>query len=47
TFEQPIVDMSRLGIENLYQMSLGLAKLPVKIMLETKFIKGRSTAKIA
>ena len=45
TFEQPIVDMARQGIENLYQMSLGLAKLPVKILLEAKFIKGRSTAK--
>ncbi len=42
TFEQPIVDMARLGIESLYQMSLGLAKLPVKILLEAKFIKGRS-----
>ena len=46
TFEQPIVDMSRQGIENLYQMSMGLAKLPVKIMLEAKWIKGRSTASI-
>ncbi|MEI6437565.1 MAG: substrate-binding domain-containing protein [Candidatus Omnitrophota bacterium] len=45
TFEQPIVDMARLGVENLYQMSLGLAKLPVKILLEAKLIKGRSTAK--
>jgi LacI family transcriptional regulator len=42
TFEQPIVDMARLGLENLYQMSLGLAKLPVKITLGVKFIKGRT-----
>ncbi len=44
TFQQPIVDMSRQGIENLYQMSLGLARLPVKILLEARFIKGRSVA---
>ncbi|MBF0485792.1 MAG: substrate-binding domain-containing protein, partial [Candidatus Omnitrophica bacterium] len=42
TYEQPIVDMARLGVENLYQMSLGLAKLPVKITLGAKFIKGRT-----
>jgi DNA-binding LacI/PurR family transcriptional regulator len=42
TFEQPIVDMARLGIESLYQMSLGLAKLPIKVLLEAKFIKGRT-----
>ena len=46
TFEQPIVDMARLGVESLYQMSLGLAKLPVKMLLEAKFIKGRTTASI-
>jgi DNA-binding LacI/PurR family transcriptional regulator len=44
TFEQPIVDMARLGLENLYQISLGQAKLPVKITLGAKFIKGRTTA---
>ncbi|MBF0123609.1 MAG: substrate-binding domain-containing protein [Candidatus Omnitrophica bacterium] len=44
TFEQPIVDMARLGIESLYQMSLGLAKLPVKMLLEAKLVKGLSTA---
>ncbi len=46
TFEQPIADMARLGFENLYQVSLGLAKLPVKISLEAKFIKGRTTMAI-
>ena len=46
TFEQPIVDMARLGIESLYQMSMGLAKLPVKTLLEAKFIKGRTVGKI-
>lgn len=44
TFEQPISDMARLGLENLYQMSLGLAKLPVKVTLGAKFIKGKTTA---
>lgn len=42
TYEQPIVDMARLGMENLYQISLGQAKLPVKITLGAKFIKGRT-----
>ncbi len=46
TFEHPIVDMARLGVENLYQMSLGLAKLPIKVLLEAKFIKGRTTSTI-
>ena len=46
TFEQPIVDMARLGIESLYQMSLGLAKLPIKVLLEAKFIKGRTVAPV-
>lgn len=42
TFEQPLVDMARQGIESLYQMSMGLARLPVKLMLEARMIKGRS-----
>jgi LacI family transcriptional regulator len=46
TFEQPIVDMARAGIEGLYQMSLGLAKLPIKSLLEARFIKGRTTASL-
>ncbi|NLE65018.1 MAG: LacI family transcriptional regulator [Elusimicrobia bacterium] len=45
TFEQPILDMARLGIETLYQMSLGLAKLPVKMTLQAKLVKGKSTGK--
>ncbi len=43
TFEQPIVDMARAGIEGLYQMSLGLAKLPIKSLLEAKFIQGSTS----
>jgi len=46
TFEQPISNMSRQGIESLYKMSMGLAKLPVKMLLEAKFIKGHSTASV-
>lgn len=46
TFEQPIADMARLGFENLYQISLGLAKLPVKISLDAKFIKGRTITSV-
>jgi DNA-binding LacI/PurR family transcriptional regulator len=44
TFEQPIAAMSRQGIDSLYQMSLGLAKLPVKMMLEAKLVKGHTVA---
>ncbi|MFH0753936.1 MAG: substrate-binding domain-containing protein [Candidatus Omnitrophota bacterium] len=46
TFEQPIVDMARAGIEGLYQMSLGLARLPIKSLLEAKFIKGKTVAAV-
>ncbi|MBF0620168.1 MAG: substrate-binding domain-containing protein, partial [Candidatus Omnitrophica bacterium] len=42
TFEQPIADMARVGIESLYQMTLGLAQLPVKILMEAKFVKGKT-----
>lgn len=42
TFEQPIVDMARMGVEFLYQVSLGLAKLPVKVSLPARFIKGKT-----
>jgi DNA-binding LacI/PurR family transcriptional regulator len=44
TVSQPLVEMGRLGAENLYQISRGKAKLPVKIVLPTKFIK-RDTVK--
>ena len=46
TFEQSIADMARLGMENLYQMSLGLAKLPVKITLGVRFVKGRTVGSL-
>ncbi len=44
TVSQPLVEMGRLGAENLYQISRGKAKLPVKIVLPTKFVK-RDTVK--
>jgi LacI family transcriptional regulator len=39
TVNQPISEMGRLALENLNQISLGKARLPVKTMLETKLIK--------
>jgi Transcriptional regulators len=39
TVGQPIAEMGRLALENLYQISAGKARLPVKVMLETKLIK--------
>ena len=44
TVSQPLVEMGRLGAENLSQISQGKVKLPVKIVLPTKFIKRQSIA---
>ena len=46
TVAQPLCEMGRLGLETLYQVCNGKVKLPVKIVLATKFIKGKSTQKI-
>jgi DNA-binding LacI/PurR family transcriptional regulator len=43
TVSQPLVEMGRLGLENLYQISRGKARLPVKIVLPTELIKRGST----
>jgi len=43
TVAQPLIEMGRLGVENLHQISLGKARLPVKIVLPTKLIKRQST----
>lgn len=43
TVSQPLIEMGRLGMENLYQISMGKARLPVKITLPTKLIKRAST----
>lgn len=47
TVSQPIAEMGRLGAENLYQISRGKAKLPVKIVLPTKLIKRQSVSSVA
>ncbi len=39
TVSQPLVEMGRLGLEMLYQISHGKAKLPVKEVLLAKLIK--------
>ncbi len=43
TVAQPLIEMGRIGTENLYQISLGKAKLPVKIILPTDLVKREST----
>jgi LacI family transcriptional regulator len=45
TVSQPLVEMGRLGLEMLYQISHGQAKLPVKEMLLAKLIKAESMGK--
>jgi DNA-binding LacI/PurR family transcriptional regulator len=47
TVSQPLVEMGRLGAENLYQISRGKVKLPLKIVLPTKLIKRQSVSSIA
>jgi DNA-binding LacI/PurR family transcriptional regulator len=42
TVAQPLVEMGRLGLEYLDQISRGKAKLPVKELLKMKFIKRKS-----
>lgn len=42
TVAQPLVEMGRLGLEMLYQISHGKAKLPVKEVLPARFVKARS-----
>jgi DNA-binding LacI/PurR family transcriptional regulator len=45
TVSQPLVEMGRLGLEMLYQISHGKAKLPVKEVLLAKLIKAESMGK--
>ncbi len=45
TVAQPLVEMGRLGLEMLYQISHGKAKLPVKEILSAKLIKAQSMGK--
>ena len=43
TVTQPLIEMGRVGVENLYQVTQGKARLPVKVVLPTKLIKRAST----
>jgi len=45
TVFQPLVEMGRLGVEQLFLVSCGKAQLPVKMTLSTRLIKRKSTAK--
>jgi len=45
TVAQPLIEMGRLGLEMLYQISHGKAKLPVKEVLSAKLIKAESMCK--
>ena len=46
TVAQPLVEMGRLGLEMLYQVSHGKAKLPVKETLAATLIKAASMGKV-
>jgi DNA-binding LacI/PurR family transcriptional regulator len=46
TVAQPLVEMGRVGLERLYQISHGKARLPVKEILHPKLVKGQSVASI-
>jgi len=47
TVSQPLVEMGRLGAENLFQISRGKVKLPVKVILPTKLVKRQSVSTVA
>ena len=47
TVSQPLVEMGRLGAENLFQISRGKVKLPVKMVLPTKLVKRQSVSTVA
>ena len=46
TVFQPVEEMGRLGMENLFKMTKGELKLPSKVMLPTEFVVRESTASI-
>lgn len=46
TVAQPLIEMGRQGLENLYQITRAKAKLPVKMLLPTKLIVNKSTKSI-
>jgi LacI family transcriptional regulator len=45
TVGQPLLEMGRVGMENISLISRGKGKLPVKIVLPTKLVKRESVAK--
>ena len=47
TVFQPLIEMGRIGAENLRQISMGQAKLPVKVMLPAKLRMRESTSACA
>ena len=47
TVAQPLVEMGRVGMESLFDICNGKAKLPVKVKLLTQFIKRQTTAACA
>lgn len=47
TVSQPLVEMGRLGAEHLNQISKGMERLPLKIVLPTKLLKRDSVAAAA
>jgi DNA-binding LacI/PurR family transcriptional regulator len=47
TVSQPLVEMGRLGAENLYLISRGKVKLPLKMVLPTKLVKRQSASSVA
>ena len=46
TVSQPLIEMGRLGLEMLYQISHGKARLPVKEVLSARLIKAESMEKV-
>jgi LacI family transcriptional regulator len=46
TVAQPLIEMGRIGLERLYQVRHGKARLPVKEVIRPKLIKGQSVALI-
>jgi len=46
TVSQPLMEMGRLGLEHLHQITQGKAELPVKVMLGAKLIVRESCAKL-
>ena len=46
TVAQPLVEMGRLGMEKISEISRGKAKLPVKTILPTKLVERESMANV-